>query len=240
MYALSYSHQNQYCKQTTPCNMFASGFRNKAIIGPDMRSTAQYYQLDSNAYNHSIYTTQDGHFAAIAHDNRNTTPQGSRIGKIESNNFIIAADNNHSTHEQNYSPPNHVESSASIGDYASIGSSLSRLLDDVMSIDTFPCVIVPLIAEDKIVNWLDIPLEIICIHTKSSTIDDEEISLSNDFSVDTTTSDSSRIALQLFTPGSNVPVVHRQSHWHFDIESVESDDISIDTVKTWSLSEDFS
>lgn len=213
--------------------MHASDYHSKAITS--MSSTTQCHQLDFNAYNHRVSTTQDGHFATSAYDNIIITTQDSRFSTIESNDFIVAGDSVHRTPEQKNSPCNHVESSASIGEYDSAGSSLSRLLDDVMSIDTFPCVLIPLTPEDKIVNWLDIPLEIICIHTKSSIIDNEEVSMSNDFQVDTLTRDAS---WHLLTPGSTA--IHRVGQWHFDIESVDDDDISIDTVKTWSLSEDFS
>jgi hypothetical protein len=238
MYAIDCSQQNKYCNQTPPRTMYAAGFRNKAINGTNISSTTQYRHLDSNAYNHGISTTQEGHYVTSAHYNTIITTHDRRFCKIESNNYIVAADYNHSTQEQKYSLHNHVGASTSIGECGSAGSSLSRLLDDVMSIDTFPCMLVPLLAEDKIVNWLDIPLEITCIHTKNSSIDNEEISMSNDFLMDTTTQDSSRMSLQLLTPASTV--VRRQNHWHFDIESVENDDISVDTVKTWSLSEDFS
>ena len=230
MYAIGASYQNSYCK---PTRTFAFDFDRK--VNSNTISTAHHRQLHSNTYDNRIEITQFGRFVTSANVNINVTTHDGRMETIESSYHRGITDNTHSMHEQKYSPSDHFDSSVSMG--ASVGSSMSRLHDDVMSIDTFPCVPVPLTAEDKIVNWLDIPLVISCIHTNRS-IDDEEISLSDDFLMDTTARDGSRMTVQRFTPNRNM--FHVQGQWHFDIESADDDEISMHTVETWSLSEDFS
>ena len=230
MYTFGYSHHNSYCK---PSPVSSFGFGNKA--NTNMNSTAQYVPFDTNAYDNRIATMQDGHFGSSTYDIIDLTTNDIRFGTITPHHNIDSAHDSRDTQEQKISQTHDVfDSSASFEEYVSAGSSISRILDDVMSVDTFPCLAVPLTTEDKIVNWLDIPLNVTCIHTSSS-IDDEDFSLSDDWQMDSTTQGSLRTTAQLFTPVTNT--THRQSQWHFDIDSVERDEMSIDTVKTWSLSE---
>ena len=231
MYTGGYSQQNSYCTPTAGA-IYSYGFRNKA--NTKMNSTAQYRHFDTNTYDTRVATPQESRSGAIAYDYIDMTTQDVRIGTVTFNAVLETAHNSHSIHEQKNAPYDQL---ASVGECVSSGSSISRILDDVMSIDTFPCVPVRFTMEDKIVNWLDIPLEIKCNHSNSN-IDDEEISLPDSCQVDTTSRNSPRMALHLFTPVTNT--FHRQGQWHFDIESVETDEMSIDTVETWSLSEDFS
>lgn len=226
MYTLGYSNQNRYCK---PSTMYTFGFGNKA--NTSTKSTAQYHHFDSSVCTSTIRPAQDNHFGTNAYNNINVT-QDVRFDVSANHNVIAIAHDN-----QTYSRNSPLDSSASIVDCVSAESSTSRFLDDVMSIDTFPCVPVHLMTDDKIVNWLDIPLEILCIHTNNN-IDDEEISMPDDFKMNAVPQCSVRMSAHLFSPVANT--YRSQGQWHFDIESVESGEMSINTVETWSLSEDFS
>ena len=234
MYTIGYSHQNNYCSPSTG-TMYTFGVRNKAITNKN--STAQYHFFGTNTYDNRAVATQMSHSGPNAYDYIDLTAQDVRFGTVTFSNTSETAHDSHDTNEPKITPYEKFDSSESVGEYSSAGSSISRILDDAMSIDTFPCVLVPLTTEDKIVNWLDIPLDITCIHSNSN-VDDEEISVADSCQVDAKTRESSRMAIHLFTPVTNT--FHRQGEWHFDIDSVESDEMSIDTVKTWSLSEDFS
>jgi hypothetical protein len=236
MYTLGYSQQNTYCSPSTETGtMYSFGFRNKA--NTNMNSTAQYRQLDRITYDNRVLTTQESRFGSVAYDCIDMTTHDVRFGTVTFNNMETAY-NSHGANEQKNAPHDTDDLAASVGEYVSAESSVSRILDDVMSVDTFPCMQVPLTTEDKIVNWLDIPLEITCSHANSNDVDNEEISLADSFRVDTTTRDSSRMVAHLFSPVTST--FHRQGQWHFDIESEERDEMSIDTVETWSLSEDSS
>jgi hypothetical protein len=204
-----------------------------------MKSTGQNRYFHTYVNEASTAAIQSSRYETIAYDYIDMTTPDVRIGTITFNTdgIMTTTHDNHGTYAPKDPPHDTYDLPVSVGEHVSADSSVSRILDDVMSIDTFPCTPAPLSIEDKIVNWLDIPLEITCIQARSD-LDDEEISMADSCQMDTTTRSSSRMVAHLFTPVANV--FHRHGQWHFDIESVESEEMSIETVATWSLSEDFS